>query len=326
MRRTFFLEPDLQQKKLTTKDKLRFKKKEAKKLQTAKRARLIIRNLPFTANEENIRELFEKFGEVSEVNLLKKPDGKLVGCGFVQFKLVQKAAKARHHTDGKDFLGRNIEVNFVLSKDVYKNKGKEKVVEEVEIKEEPTDVDLTIVKEEVDEGITDNRNRPVTVIGEIKEEDENLDNEVNEIIDSDVEEGEDDEDSEVSEEDDSDTDDNSSNSTTNEENKNDVKQKIKDDDSSSDESEAKVEDTKPVKPEYSRVSNDVQEGKTVFVKNIPFSVTNADLKECMKQFGPVYYALICIDKLTEHSKGTGFVKFVVSMQNFNLNYLQYSTA
>ncbi|KAJ8966466.1 hypothetical protein NQ317_011453 [Molorchus minor] len=30
----------------------------------------------------------------------------------------------------------------------------------------------------------------------------------------------------------------------------------------------------------------------------------------MSQFGRIFYALICVDKLTEHSKGTGFVKFV----------------
>lgn len=62
-----------------------------------------------------------------------------------------------------------------------------------------------------------------------------------------------------------------------------------------------------------RVSNDVNEGKTVFLKNVPFSATNEELRQCMEQFGPVYYALICMDQLTEHSKGTAFVKFQVSV-------------
>lgn len=60
-----------------------------------------------------------------------------------------------------------------------------------------------------------------------------------------------------------------------------------------------------------RVSNDVHEGKTVFLKNVPFSLKNEELKNFMEQFGPVYYALICVDSLTEHSKGTAFVKFKV---------------
>jgi nucleolar protein 4 len=59
------------------------------------------------------------------------------------------------------------------------------------------------------------------------------------------------------------------------------------------------------------ISNDVSEGRTVFIKNIPFSASNDDLKTCMEQFGPVIYALICMDPVTEHSKGTAFVKFRV---------------
>lgn len=60
-----------------------------------------------------------------------------------------------------------------------------------------------------------------------------------------------------------------------------------------------------------RVSNDVSEGKTIFLKNLPFSVKNDELKKCMEQFGPVFYALVCMDPLTEYSRGTAFVKFQV---------------
>jgi nucleolar protein 4 len=49
----------------------------------------------------------------------------------------------------------------------------------------------------------------------------------------------------------------------------------------------------------------------VFIKNVPFSASNDDLKTCMEQFGKVIYALICTDPVTEHSKGTAFVKFQV---------------
>lgn len=68
----------------------------------------------------------------------------------------------------------------------------------------------------------------------------------------------------------------------------------------------------------SRVSNDVSEGKTVFLKNVPFSVKNEELKKYMEQFGPVYYALVCIDPLTEYSRGTAFVKFRVRVANLSL--------
>lgn len=67
-----------------------------------------------------------------------------------------------------------------------------------------------------------------------------------------------------------------------------------------------------------RVSNDVSEGRTVFLKNVPFSVKNDELKSFMEQFGPIYYALVCIDPLTEYSKGTAFVKFRVRFTNLSL--------
>lgn len=64
-------------------------------------------------------------------------------------------------------------------------------------------------------------------------------------------------------------------------------------------------------------SHDVKEGLTVFLKNVSFSVDNDELKRFMKeQFGPIYYALVCVDRLTEHSKGTAFVKFRVNICQF----------
>lgn len=60
----------------------------------------------------------------------------------------------------------------------------------------------------------------------------------------------------------------------------------------------------------------MKEGLTVFFKNVSFSVNNYDLKQFMKErFGPIYYALVCVDRLTEHSKGTAFVKFRVNILN-----------
>ncbi|EFA01819.1 RNA-binding protein 28 [Tribolium castaneum] len=237
---------------VSTKDKLKQIKKERKLKLKEKRARLVIRNLPFEATEENLKEHFAQFGEVQEVKVLKKEDGKLVGCGFVQFKLVQKAAKARHHLNGKPFLGREIEVDFALAKNKYKTEDKKEIKEEdeVKVKEEPVDVDES---QEVAE--------------EVKSEDEA------EGIGSDSEQ---------------------------------KKTDSEDNEGVSDEEEEEQEP--PVKkPKFE--SNDVTEGKTIFIKNVPFTATNDDIKQCMSQFGPLYYALICVDKYTEHSKGTAFVKF-----------------
>lgn len=65
-------------------------------------------------NEEQLQEHFSKFGEINDIKLLKKPDGRLIGCGFVQFVVKQNAAKAIAHTSGKDFFGINFFLFLVL--------------------------------------------------------------------------------------------------------------------------------------------------------------------------------------------------------------------
>lgn len=102
-----------------------------------------------------------------------------------------------------------------------------------------------------------------------------------------------------------------------------------DEDQEDDENESDVEDddddgdsdrdsNNKIKTEKPYQSNDAEDGKTVFLRNIPFSATNEDLRKSVESYGPVHYALICIDKLTEHSKGTAFVKFKVNCLIFIL--------
>lgn len=277
--------------------------------------------MPFTATEENLREHFEQFGKVTDVTLLKKPDGKLVGCGFIQFELVQKAAKARHHTNGKPFLGREIICDWALAKDKYEvnveaNKNKPEIKSEendtvikVEIKEEPQDTweqhtansssESTIKLEQPkEEDVSDTETDKNTELSGSVLEKNDLengdldDNETEELANTDEQSEEEEEESEDTEDEFEDT-------------ENESKGIIK--------AEAKESIKRP-----HVISNDITEGKTVFIKNLPFSATNEDLKNCMSQFGPVYYALVCVDKFTEHSKGTAFVKFVVSALFFNI--------
>lgn len=69
-------------------------------------ARLIVRNISFKATEESLREYFSPYGRVEEVKLLKTPNGRLVGCGFVHFTQVPMANKALAGTNKKPFLGK----------------------------------------------------------------------------------------------------------------------------------------------------------------------------------------------------------------------------
>lgn len=105
-----------------------------------------MKNLPFKVTEDDVRKHFEQYGSVESVDLLKRPDGKLVGCAFIQYKLVQFAQKAKHHTHNQPFMGRNLTVEFAKAKDKYVKENKVVVKPEVkeesvdEVKEEPVEV------------------------------------------------------------------------------------------------------------------------------------------------------------------------------------------
>ncbi|KAJ8720853.1 hypothetical protein PYW08_006318 [Mythimna loreyi] len=81
--------------------------------------RIIVRNVSFKATKEALKEHFSKYGTVQEVNLLKKPDGRLVGCAFVHFADVTSAEKSIAATNKKPFLERPIQVAFAVSKKAY---------------------------------------------------------------------------------------------------------------------------------------------------------------------------------------------------------------
>lgn len=55
--------------------------------------------------EDDIRNLYTPYGPIEQIDLLKRPDGKPVGCGFVQFKRIEDASKAIFNTNKQEFLG-----------------------------------------------------------------------------------------------------------------------------------------------------------------------------------------------------------------------------
>ncbi|KAF2249360.1 hypothetical protein BU26DRAFT_519469 [Trematosphaeria pertusa] len=67
---------------------------------------------------------------------------------------------------------------------------------------------------------------------------------------------------------------------------------------SDEEGGVEVEDEKPRRPDF-----------TVFIRNLPFTVDDDDLFEHFKQFGPIRFARVVLDRDTERPKGTGFVCF-----------------
>ncbi len=73
--------------------------------------RIYIGNLPFSATEDEVRELFGKHGEVVSVNLIvDRETGRARGFGFVEMDDAGGAA-AISALDGTDMDGRNLRVN-----------------------------------------------------------------------------------------------------------------------------------------------------------------------------------------------------------------------
>ena len=73
---------------------------------------LFVGNLPHAASEEDLRKQFEPFGVVSKVSILTdKFTGSPRGFGFVEMASKQEAEAAINGLNGKDFMGRALNVN-----------------------------------------------------------------------------------------------------------------------------------------------------------------------------------------------------------------------
>ncbi len=73
---------------------------------------IYVGNLPKTTNEETVRKLFEEYGEVTEVKLLKDQyTDELRGFGFVTMPSKADAQKAIQEVNHSEVEGRTLIVN-----------------------------------------------------------------------------------------------------------------------------------------------------------------------------------------------------------------------
>ncbi|XP_037944504.1 RNA-binding protein 28 [Teleopsis dalmanni] len=257
--------------------------KEEKERRQKKKARLIVRNISYKVTEELLKKHFEQWGTIEDLNILKRADGRLVGCAFVQYETINQATKAILKGNNQKFLGRPVYIDWAVGKDEFISR---KVP-----KEEPADKKPKLELEEEER---------------VKDEVENKTIE-DEEIKSDVDSSDDEEENDAADIS-SDNDDNDSVDDSEVE-------KSDEDIESNDENENKDEKDLKTKKNINKVkkektiSNDVQEGCTVFLKEVPFDAEDQDLRKVCRKFGPLYYAIINRDKISGHSKGTAFVKF-----------------
>ena len=73
---------------------------------------IFVGNLPFSASEGDLRQIFSDYGEIESVAvILDRDTGRSRGFGFVELADEALAQKAIDDLDGYELNGRNIAVN-----------------------------------------------------------------------------------------------------------------------------------------------------------------------------------------------------------------------
>ncbi|KAI5866137.1 polyadenylate binding protein [Durotheca rogersii] len=75
-----------------------------------------VKNIQADVTDDEFRELFERFGDVTSSSLARDNEGKSRGFGFVNFTTHESAAKAVDDLNGKDFHGQDLYVGRAQKK------------------------------------------------------------------------------------------------------------------------------------------------------------------------------------------------------------------
>ena len=87
-------------------------------------AKLYVGNLPFSADENAVRELFAKAGTVESVKIVTDPyNGRSKGFGFVEMSSEAEATAAIDQLNGADLLGRPLRVDRARPRDPRRKPG-----------------------------------------------------------------------------------------------------------------------------------------------------------------------------------------------------------
>jgi RNA recognition motif-containing protein len=80
--------------------------------------KLYVGNLPYSANDESLRNHFSQAGTVASATVITdRMSGRSKGFGFVEMSSDEEAQKAIEMFNGKDFEGRNLTVNEARPKE-----------------------------------------------------------------------------------------------------------------------------------------------------------------------------------------------------------------
>ncbi|MCA9488180.1 MAG: RNA-binding protein [Nanoarchaeota archaeon] len=94
--------------------------------------KVYVGNLPFKYGFKELKDLFEKFGEIQEALVVSdKYSGRSKGFGFVTFTNEESAKKAVEEMNGKDADGRPLKVSVATPRSEEDAKPAEKAEESV---------------------------------------------------------------------------------------------------------------------------------------------------------------------------------------------------
>jgi nucleolar protein 4 len=276
-----------------------------------KRCRLIIRNLSFQARDIHIMDRMKRFGPIVEIDLpitvMDKPvkrrankisneatkdeDSTLKkvethrGFAFITFLCENDAKNAvvQSNLEGKvlKICNREVAVDHCYSKDTYLKYGNNPPPET----EEAMDVD--------NEGATSDAAAETDHQKDVEDIEGDDTASSDSASDKDDEEDEDSDDDSLEEDNGSDLD-------------------MSEDEENEEEKVDKDEYVSNVKNQR-LIGGDVNEGRTLFLRNLAYDMTADDIKAVLQRYGRIDLALVVKDKATGNSKGTAFVKFADSL-------------
>ncbi|KAB5570325.1 hypothetical protein GE09DRAFT_1102772 [Coniochaeta sp. 2T2.1] len=248
-------------------------------------AKLIIRNLPWSIKkDQQLADLFKSFGKVRFADL-PQDKGKLKGFGFVTLRGRKNAEKALEGLNGKVIDGRTVAVDWAVDKQTWDEQhGVEAEAKDAE-EDEPAKGKKSkkAKKDEEEEDKEEEEDDGKHMTEEERDLANFMKNHMEHLEDEDA--SDEDKDKDSDEDGDEEEDD---------------EEEGDEDDLSDGEGGAEVEE----KPK--RVTDN---STTVFIRNLPFTATDEQLKEHFKQFGFVRYARVVMDRATDRPAGTGFVCF-----------------